>query len=78
MREYTSGIAPLMREFEQYRIASGRWSENYNLYLSLFDRHCASTYANADVLEQKMLDTWCVQRITETERQHFYGQKVKQ
>jgi len=65
MREYTSKIAPLMREFEQYRMASGRWSENYNLYLSLFDRYCASNYVDAGVLTQDMLDSWCVQRATE-------------
>jgi len=34
MRDYTSKISPLMREFEQYRLASGRWSENYNIYLT--------------------------------------------
>jgi site-specific recombinase XerD len=66
MREYISRIAPLMREFEQYRLASGRWSENYNLYLSLFDRHCSSNHTNNDELVQEMIDTWCVQRITES------------
>jgi site-specific recombinase XerD len=65
MREYTSKIAPLMREFEQYRMASGRWSESCNLRLSLFDRHCASNYADVDVLKQEMLDSWCAQRSTE-------------
>jgi len=65
MREYTSKIAPLMQEFEHYRMASGRWSENYNLYLSLFDRYCASDYTECDALTQEMLDTWCVQRATE-------------
>jgi site-specific recombinase XerD len=66
MREYISKIASMMREFELYRMASGRWSENYNLYLSLFDRHCATNYTDVNVLTQEMLDSWCVQRATET------------
>jgi integrase len=66
MRNFTSKIAPAMREFEQHRMASGLWSENYNFNLSLFDRHCASNYANVNVLRQEMLDSWCGQRVNES------------
>lgn len=65
MREYTSMIAPLMWEFESYQLASGRWSESYNLYLTLFDRHCATNFPNSETLTQEMLDSWCGQRETE-------------
>ena len=65
MREYTSKIAPLMREFEQYQLASGRWSESYNSYLTIFDRYCASKFSDSEVLTQEMIDTWCAQRDTE-------------
>ncbi|MDR1537745.1 MAG: tyrosine-type recombinase/integrase [Clostridiales bacterium] len=65
MREYTSKIAPLMQEFEQYRLAPGRWSENCNLHLSLFDGHCASSCADVEVPAQEMLDAWRSQRETE-------------
>jgi len=65
MREYISKIAPLMREFEQYRLASGRWSESYNSYLAIFDRYCASKFSDSEVLIQEMIDTWCTQRNTE-------------
>lgn len=65
MRDYTSKIAPLMREFEQYQLASGRWSESYNLYLSLFDRHCTEKFPDYEVLTQTMLESWCKQRETE-------------
>jgi len=65
MREYTSKLAPLMREFESYQLASGRWSENYNLYLTLFDRHCAANFPDSKILTQEMLDGWCGRRETE-------------
>ena len=65
MRDYTSKISPLMREFEQYQLASGRWSENYNLYLTLFDRHCVANFPESALLTQEMLDSWCGQRETE-------------
>jgi len=65
MREYTSKIAPLMREFEQYQLASGRWGESSNQYLTLFDRHCAANFSESALLTQEMLDSWCGQRETE-------------
>ena len=66
MRDYISKISPLMREFEQYQLASGRWCENYNLYLTLFDRHCDANFSESALLTQEMLDSWCGQRETET------------
>jgi integrase len=65
MRDYTSKIAPQMREFEQYQLASGRWSENYNVHLTLFDRHCVANFSESVLLTQEMLDSWCTQRETE-------------
>lgn len=66
MREYTSKIAPLMREFETYQLASGRWSESANMYLTLFDRHCAAEFSKSETLTQEMLDSWCGKRDTES------------
>jgi site-specific recombinase XerD len=54
-----------MREFEQYQLASGRWSESCNSYLTIFDRYCAFKFSCTDVLTQEMIDTWCAQRDTE-------------
>lgn len=65
MRDYTSRSAPLMREFEQYQLASGRWSEHYNKCLTTFDRYCAANYSESIVLTQEMIDSWCVKRETE-------------
>ncbi len=66
MREYTSLIAPLMREFEEYRLASGRWSNSCNLYLTLFDRHCTANHPDSAFLTQEMLNSWCGQRESES------------
>lgn len=66
MRDYTSRNAPLMREFEQYQLASGRWSESYNLYLTLFDRYCAANFPDSAILTREMVDGWCAKRDTET------------
>ena len=65
MREYTSKIAPLMRDFETYQLASGRWSESANQYLTLFDRHCAANFPKSETLTQEMLGSWCGKRDTE-------------
>lgn len=65
MREYISKIAPLMREFESYQLASGRWSTSSNLQLSLFDRHCAAGFPDANILTQAMINSWCGKRETE-------------
>lgn len=65
MRKYTSKIAPLMMEYESYQSASGRWSESYNLYLTLFDRHCSANYPAFEMLTQEMLESWCAKRDTE-------------
>ena len=66
MREYISKLAPLMRDFEQYQLASGRWCDSSNLYLTLFDRHCAAKFPDSENLTQEMLSTWCGKRATET------------
>ena len=65
MREYTSKLAPLMQEFESFKLASGRWSESSNMYLTLFDRYCGKNFPKSEVLSQEMLDGWCAQRHTE-------------
>jgi integrase len=54
-----------MREFEQYQLSSGRWSNNSNILLSLFDRHCAKNFSESVLLTQEMLDSWCGKRETE-------------
>lgn len=66
MNSFKSFLAPDMTMFVKYRIASGKWGENYAANLRLFDRHCAEHWPNGAVLEQSMIDTWCGKRPTET------------
>ena len=66
MREFTSKIAPLMREYVSYQQASGRWNESsYAVILSLFDKHCAANFPKSEALTQEMLGSWCGKRETE-------------
>lgn len=66
MREYISKISPLMREFESFQLASGRWSESSSWNLSFFDKYCLNNYPEAENLTQEMVDSWCQQRNTES------------
>ena len=65
MREYISKIAPLMREYERFQMASDRWCENSNALLTRFDRHCATNFPESDALSEEMLE-WCNKRDTES------------
>ncbi|MEA5107453.1 MAG: tyrosine-type recombinase/integrase [Sphaerochaeta associata] len=66
MSKYKSSQAPLMDRFAKYRMASGKWGENYAANLLLFDRHCVSYFPDDKELKQEMLDHWCAKRPTET------------
>jgi integrase len=56
-----------MRAFVFYRKASGRWNESsYEVNLKLFDKYCEKYSPDASELSQDMVDSWCVQRETET------------
>jgi integrase len=66
MRELTSQIAPLIREYVSYRQASGRWSDSYAETMGLFDKHCKTNYPDVKELTQPMVDDWCVKRETES------------
>lgn len=67
MRNFTSFLAPHMRNFVIYREASDRWNDvSYGALLLLFDKYCAKQYPDAAVLTQVMVDIWCLKRKTET------------
>jgi integrase len=67
MCEFISFLAPVMQAFVSYRTASGRWNEaSYEVNLRLFDKHCEKHYPGATELSQKMVDSWCAQRETES------------
>jgi len=64
--EYTSPLAPVLKEYTSFRQASGRWSESYDVSLRLFDKHCKAICTDSDVLTQAMVDGWCAKRGTES------------
>jgi len=66
MSEYSSLLAPIMREYTSFRQASGRWSESYDVSLKLFDKHCKCSYPDSDIITQAMVDSWCAKRDTES------------
>lgn len=65
MSKYKSSLAPLMDRFVKYRIASGKWGENYAANLLIFDHYCARQFPEEKELVQEMLDQWCAKRPTE-------------
>jgi integrase len=66
MREYSSKLAPLMREYVGFQLASKHWNESsYAVNLSLFDKHCIASFPNSGQLTQAMVDSWCAKRGSE-------------
>lgn len=67
MSIYRSGLSQEIESFVSYRKASGTWNEHASAQnLKYFDRHCAVNYPGSLCLTQEMIDSWCVQRDTET------------
>ena len=66
MREFISSLEPLIRAFVSFRKVSGRWNEESEFKLMLFDKHCKRYFPNAAELSQNMVESWCTQRRTET------------
>ena len=66
MREYTSTLAPHIREFITFQQASKRWNESsYAVNLNLFDKYCKSNFPNTGHLTQEMVNSWCAKRDSE-------------
>jgi len=59
MREFTSFLAPLMRDFVAYRTVSNRWNDHDNSNLWLFDEYCHELFPTVTELTQEMIDNWC-------------------
>ena len=59
MRELTSFLAPLMRDFVAFRTVSNRWNDHDNANLRLFDEYCHEQFPTATELTQEMIDNWC-------------------
>ena len=66
MTEFVSGIAPLIKQFIDFRIVSEYWNASYEVNMRLFDRHCHRQHPGENILTQQMVDEWCVKRKTET------------
>ncbi len=66
MKKYQSFLADILKEYESYRIASGRTSHSYSKNLFFFDHYCCKEYPFAEKLTQEMADKWCAQRKTES------------
>ncbi len=66
MRRFQSWLGPDMEAFIAFQKASERWNRTYEQNLCIFDRYCASSFPEMDLLTQDMVDGWCAQRSTET------------
>lgn len=70
MIEYISGFSDLIYKFISFRKASGSWNDiSYGMNLKFFDHYCEDKYPNQN-LHQKMVDEWCSQRKTESNRSY--------
>jgi integrase len=66
MREFISLLSPLMQAFYSFRKISGRWNNESEFKLMLFDKYCKRNFPDVAELSQDMVDSWCAQRKTET------------
>lgn len=67
MAEFTSFLAPLIRDYMTYQKASGRWNDtSYEQNLRLFDRYYEAHHPEATCISQDPIDKWCRQRESET------------
>lgn len=67
MTEFVSGIAPLIKRFIAFRVASEHWNvTSYEVCMRLFDRYCHHRYPGESILTQQMVDGWCAKRDTES------------
>lgn len=66
MREFTSELASLIREYVGFQKASKHWNDSsYDINLSLFDKHCKANFPSVRQLTQEMVDSWCAKRDSE-------------
>lgn len=65
MRAFSSGVADQITAFVRHREAAGAICDSYEVYLHLFDVHCAERFPGEEALTQEMVDTWCARRPTE-------------
>ncbi|MDW7657767.1 MAG: tyrosine-type recombinase/integrase [Bacillota bacterium] len=66
MREFHSFLAPHMKSFVDFRVASGCWNDTYESYLFFFDRYCVQLFPEKTSLTDDMVESWCAQRMTES------------
>ena len=66
MSRFQSFLAPFIEAFITFQKASGRWNGTYEQNLFLFDSHCTWSFPEAETLTQEMVESWCVQRTTES------------
>lgn len=67
MYEISASRKPLIQAFKDFRVASDRWNFVNDKLMIYFDRHCLKHFPGVDGITQEMVDSWCVQRKTETD-----------
>ena len=68
MFEISSFRKNLIQQFKEYRIASDRWSHVNDKIMLYFDRHCLECFPEVEGITQEMINSWFIQRETETSR----------
>lgn len=56
----------IIESFIKYRKASQNWCSTYETHLMAFNAHCVINYPDEKELNQKMINTWCKKRETES------------
>ncbi|MBR2256656.1 MAG: tyrosine-type recombinase/integrase [Blautia sp.] len=66
MRAYKSFLAPLMKQYQEWRKALGTWSDSLFISLLAFDNHCLNMDDGKSILTQDMVNKWFHKRESET------------
>ncbi len=66
MDEISASRRDIIQAFKEYRIISDRWNFVNDKTMIYFDRHCLNLFPNDAGITQAMVDTWCLQRETES------------
>ena len=70
-QKYVSCFAPLIEAFINYRnVSDNSRGNSFEPNLMIFDKYCKRQYPDANVPKQEMIDSWCRQRDTETNKSY--------
>ena len=76
MFEISCSRKPLIQAIKEYRIVADRWNFVNDKIMLYFDRHCLEHFPGVDGITQEMIDSWCVQRNTETSDSCFHRTRI--